>query len=149
MLRVPILVFALAVLCGFAAAQTFDVNGQNAPPPTSNKRGKPPQNPSRETAMGWGSGIEVARQARAAQTALQRGDYRAAVNYAQRAADSAPQNPDLWFTLAYAARLAGQYSLSVDSYKRGLAMRPSSIQGLSGLAQTYARMGRSAEAQDV
>src|SRR5262249_53549595 len=59
------------------------------------------------------------------------------------------QNPDLWFTLAYAARLDGQYALSIDSYKRGLAMRPSSIQGLSGLAQTYAKMGKSAEAQEV
>jgi len=130
-------------------AQTFDVNGQNAPPPPSKKRATQQQNPSSETAIGWGSGIEVSRQARAAQNALQRGDYRAAVNYAQRAADSAPQNPDLWFTLAYAARLAGQYTLSVDSYKRGLAMRPSSIQGLSGLAQTYAKMGKSSEAQDV
>jgi len=118
MLRVPILAFALAVLCGSMTAQTFDVNGQNAPPPPSKKRATQQQNPSSETAMGWGSGIEVSRQARAAQTALQRGDYRAAVNYAQRAADSAPQNPDLWFTLAYAARLAGQYTLSVDSYKR-------------------------------
>ena len=63
--------------------------------------------------------------------------------------NAAPQNPDLWFTLAYAARLSGQYSLSVDAYRRGLALKPSSVQGLSGLAQTYARMGRSAEAQQT
>lgn len=99
--------------------------------------------------MGWGSGIEVARQARAAQTAIEHGDYRAAVNYAQQATRLAPQNPDLWFTLAYAARLAGQYSLSVDAYRRGLSERPSSIEGLSGLAQTYAKMGRGEEAQQI
>ncbi len=99
--------------------------------------------------MGWGSSIEVAREARAAQAALQHGDARGATEHAQRAVNFAPQNPDLWFTLAYAARLSGQYSVSVDAYRRGLALRPSSIEGLSGLAQTYARMGRNTEAQQV
>jgi tetratricopeptide (TPR) repeat protein len=99
--------------------------------------------------MGWGSGIEVAREARAAQTALEHGDPKGATAHAQRAVELAPQNADLWFTLAYAARLSGQYSISVDSYKKGLTFRPSSVQGLSGLAQTYARMGRTAEAQAV
>ena len=97
--------------------------------------------------MGWGASIEVAREARAAQTALQHGDAAGATAHAQRAVNAAPQNPDLWFTLAYAARLSGQYSLSVDAYRRGLALKPSSVEGLSGLAQTYARMGRSADAQ--
>ena len=92
--------------------------------------------------MGWGASIEVAREARAAQTALQHGDAGDAAAHAQRAVKAAPQNPDLWFTLAYAARLSGQYSLSVDAYHRGLALKPSSVEGLSGLAQTYARMGR-------
>ncbi len=99
--------------------------------------------------MGWGSSIEVAREARAAQAALQKNDYRSAVFHADHAAKAAPQNPDLWFLLAYAARLAGQNSTSVDAYQRGLQLRPSSIEGLSGLAQTYARMGRSAEAQEI
>ena len=132
-----------------SAAQTFDVNGQtssNSPPP-SKKRAAPPA--SNETGMGWGASIEVARDARAAQTALQHGDAAGATNYAQRAVNAAPQNPDLWFTLAYAARLSGQYSLSVDAYHHGLALKPSSVEGLSGLAQTYARMGRTAEAQQV
>ena len=97
--------------------------------------------------MGWGASIEVAREARAAQTALEHGDAGDAAVHAQRAVKAAPQNPDLWFTLAYAARLSGQYSLSVDAYHRGLALRPSSVEGLSGLAQTYARMGRSQDAQ--
>jgi tetratricopeptide (TPR) repeat protein len=99
--------------------------------------------------MGWGASIEVAREARAAQTALQHGDASGAALHAQRAVNAAPQNPDLWFTLAYAARLSGQYSLSVEAYRRGLALKPSSVEGLSGLAQTYARMGRTAEAQQT
>ena len=133
-----------------SAAQTFDVNGQtpsSTSPAPSKKRAAPPA--SNETGMGWGASIEVAREARAAQTALQHGDAAGATMHAQRAVNAAPQNPDLWFTLAYAARLSGQYSLSVDAYRRGLALRPFSVEGLSGLAQTYARMGRTAEAQQA
>jgi tetratricopeptide (TPR) repeat protein len=147
--RLTILLVATA-----GAAQTFDVNGQTSPtkPAPSKKRGAPSNNkPSgnNETGMGWGASIEVAREARAAQTELQHGHAGDAAVHAQRAVKAAPQNPDLWFTLAYAARLSGQYSLSVDAYHRGLALKPSSVEGLSGLAQTYARMGRSAEAQQT
>jgi len=132
-----------------SGAQTFDVNGQSSstPPAPSKKHAAP--TPSNETGMGWGASIEVAREARAAQTALQHGDAAGATLHAQRAVNAAPQNPDLWFTLAYAARLSGQYSLSVDAYRRGLTLKPSSVEGLSGLAQTYARMGRTAEAQQA
>jgi tetratricopeptide (TPR) repeat protein len=149
-LRVRAFAYGLALisLCGAARGQTFDVNGQGGNSSAAPAKSDHPKS-SPETGMGWGSGIEVSRQARAAQIAIEHGDYRAAVNYAQRAAQLAPQNPDLWFALAYAARLAGQYSLSVDSYRHGLSQRPSSIEGLSGLAQTYAKMGKSAEAQQV
>jgi tetratricopeptide (TPR) repeat protein len=145
---------AVLLVATAGAAQTFDVNGQTSPtsPVPSKKRGAPSNNkPSdhNETGMGWGASIEVAREARAAQSALQHGDAQGATAHAQRAVKAAPQNPDLWFTLAYAARLSGQYSLSVDAYHRGLALKPSSMEGLSGLAQTYARMGRSAEAQQA
>jgi tetratricopeptide (TPR) repeat protein len=136
-----------------AAAQTFDVNGQTSSSATSTappKKGSAnKETGNKETGMGWGASIEVAREARAAQTALQHGDAAGATTHAQRAVNAAPQNPDLWFTLAYAARLSGKNSLSVDAYRRGLALRPSSIEGLSGLAQTYARMGRNAEAQQA
>jgi tetratricopeptide (TPR) repeat protein len=145
---VRFLVLIVATAC---AAQTFDVNGQTSSPtstsPSGKKRAK--QNSNNETGMGWGSSIEVAREARAAQSALEHGDVRDATAHAQRAVDAAPQNAELWFTLAYAARLSGQYSLSVDAYRRGLTLMPSSVQGLSGLAQTYARMGRSADAQQM
>jgi tetratricopeptide (TPR) repeat protein len=133
-----------------SAGQTFDVNGQSAsPPPSKQSKKQTAPHPNNETGMGWGSSIEVAREARAAQTALDHGDPRSAADHAQRAVNAAPQNYELWFTLAYAARLSGQYSLSVDAYRRGLALKPSSIQGLSGLAQTYARMGRSKDAEDT
>jgi tetratricopeptide (TPR) repeat protein len=97
--------------------------------------------------LGWGSGIEVARKARAAQDAIDRGAYAEATSFAQQAANSAPQNIDLWFLLGYAARLAQQYPTSVDAYNHGLRIRPNSIRGLAGLAQTYAKMGKDAEAQ--
>jgi tetratricopeptide (TPR) repeat protein len=129
------------------AAQTFDVNGQSSPSSTTSSKKRAPKSSNDETGMGWGQSIEVAREARAAQSALQHSDFKSAVAHAQRAVQSAPQNPDLWFTLAYAARLNGQYSISLDAYHRGLALKPSSIEGLSGLAQTYARMGRTEDAQ--
>jgi tetratricopeptide (TPR) repeat protein len=137
-----------------ASAQTFDLNNQtdNASKPAATKKQSqtsPQQQQNVEGGLGWGSGIEVAREARTAQQALDKGDYRTAVTAANRAAHSAPGNPALWFMLGYSARLAGDYQLSADAYKRGLQIQPSSIQGLSGLAQTYAKMGRSGEAQDI
>jgi tetratricopeptide (TPR) repeat protein len=132
-------------------AQTFEVNQPSA---SSNKKGKKAaaqSAPSEENAngIGWGSGIEVAREARAVEQALEKNDYRAAINSASRAANSAPQNADLWFLLGYAARLGGDYQLSLQGYQRGLQRKPSSIQGLSGMAQTYAKMGKDAQAQDL
>ncbi|HZR57537.1 MAG TPA: tetratricopeptide repeat protein [Terriglobales bacterium] len=116
--------------------------GQNASP--SSQQGQAPSN-----GIGWGSGIEVAREARTAQQALNKGDYKSAATSALRAARSAPKDAYLWFLYGYSSRLAGNYNDSVDGYKRGLALQPSSIQGLSGLAQTYAKMGRGSEAQDL
>jgi tetratricopeptide (TPR) repeat protein len=125
------------------SAQTFEVNkGQNAP---ADKK----QNAAPGEGLGWGSSIEVARQARAAQDALQRGDYAAAANYAEHAAHAAPQNTELWFLLGYADRLADRYQASVDAYTRGLQNQPNSTRGLAGLAQTYARMGRNDEARQL
>src|SRR5438309_2712788 len=143
MFRNSLLISTFCVLLAGATAlaQTFEVNGGSSPSSnTSAKKSARPSNrasaPSSDTGMGWGSSIEVARQARAAQDALRRNDYTGAMNFAQRATKAAPQNPDFWFLLAYSARLAGRYSTSVDAYKRGLTLRPSSIEGLSGLAQT-------------
>jgi len=114
--------------------QTFNVNG-------SQKSASP--------GLGWGSNIEVTREARAAQTDLAKGDYVAATSHAQQAVKLAPQNADLWFLLGYASRLAGQYSVSIDAFKRGLQLKPGSVSGLSGLAQTYAKAGRAEEARQL
>ena len=136
-------------------AQTFEIGPQNTPPPSQpkgkNKAKAKPETaaPSSQPGIGWGSGIETARNSRAAQEALQKGDYNSAVLYATRAANSAPQDTNLWFALGYAARLDGNYQVSINAYKRGLQSQPSSVQGLSGLAQTYARMGRQTEAQEL
>jgi tetratricopeptide (TPR) repeat protein len=121
-------------------SQTFDVNGSQK---SEN------QNQKGSTNLGWGSSIEVARKARAAEDALKKNDYAGAVNYAEQAANSAPQNADLWFLLGYSARMAGRNQLSLDSYQRGLRLSPNSLSGLAGLAQTYAKMGRRQEAEPL
>jgi tetratricopeptide (TPR) repeat protein len=91
----------------------------------------------------------VARQARAADEALKRNDYAAAISYAERAAKAAPRNPELWFLVGYCDRLGDHYQASVDAYNRGLKLQPGSLRGMAGLAQTYAKMGRVAEAEQV
>jgi tetratricopeptide (TPR) repeat protein len=151
-----IALFCLLLLAGaVAVGQTFELGNQNANPPSNAGKKKPkttspqPSVQSSDGSIGWGSGIEVARDSRAAQQALQRSDYASAVLYASRAANSAPQNTGLWFLLGYSARLAGQYQVSINAYNRGLRNQPGSIQGLSGLAQTYVKMGRQAEAREV
>jgi tetratricopeptide (TPR) repeat protein len=137
--------------CGTLApwAQTFEVGGPDKNQPSHSRQKSQQHSPSSDSSLGWGSSIEVAREARAAREALQRSQNREAAAHAAKAAKAAPQNPDLWFLYAYAARLAGDYQASVDAYTRGLQARPSSIEGLSGLAQTYARMGRSKEAEET
>jgi tetratricopeptide (TPR) repeat protein len=87
--------------------------------------------------------------ARAAQLALQRGDYPLGVDYAQRAAQANSSDPQLWFLLGYAARLDTKLPLSESAYERGLRLSPSSLDGLSGLAQTYSAMRRTAQAEQL
>ncbi|HLH09302.1 MAG TPA: tetratricopeptide repeat protein [Terriglobales bacterium] len=131
-----------------AHSQTFEVGGQDqnsAPQKSSSAPGKKGSSSSSE--IGWGSSIEVGRLARAADTALAKGDYASASEYAERAVHAAPQDAQLWFLLGYASRLSGRYTTSLDAYKKGLAIRPSSVDGLSGMAQTYARMGQTDQAK--
>ena len=142
--------------CSCAVAQTYDVNGQGNPPAPNKPADKtPPANPSGASSsqgnsnLGWGSSIEVSRQAHAAQDALKRNDYAAAISFAERASKSAPQNAELWFLLGYAARLGDRYQVSVNAYNRGLSIQANSVKGMAGLAQTYAKMGRDAEASQL
>ena len=99
--------------------------------------------------MGWGSNIENARLGRAAETALKQRDYARALDYAQRAAQAAPNDPQIWFMLGYAARLDGKYQQSVDAYAHGLRLNPSDLDAQSGLAQVYNLMGRTDEAERI
>ena len=99
--------------------------------------------------LGFGSNIENARLARAAELALQQGNYAGALEYARRAAQASPGNAQLWFLTGYAARLNGRPGESLEAYNRGLRILPSSLEGRSGLAQTYSQMGRGEEAQKI
>ena len=136
-----------AILAFSAQAQTYKV-GENQPASSNSTQAKPaseaPANP-----IGWGSNIQNARLAGAAQEALRAGKYSEAADYAQRAVQAAPNDPQLWFLLGYAARLAVQLQRSVNAYNQGLKLQPVSLEGLSGLAQTYSRMGRRDEAQKM
>jgi Tfp pilus assembly protein PilF len=131
-----------AVLFSLAPAQTYKV-GDDPNQKTQDESNKA----SQQKSLGWGSNIENARLARAAEQALKGGNYAAAMDYAQRATQGAPNDPHLWFLLGYAARLARKSQLSVDAYNRGLRLDPSSLDGLSGLAQTYNTMGHRDEAE--
>ena len=111
-----------------------------------------PQTPAEQVqtqgqSLGWGSNIQNARLARATQAALQHGDHALAVDYAQRAAQADANDPQLWFLLGYAARLDAKFQLSESAYTRGLRLTPSSLDGISGLAQTYSVVGRTDEAE--
>src|SRR5882757_1409517 len=156
--------FFIITLTGLVFGQTFELDqqkGTGSPKAKQDQKDQGQKNQSQSNkdqqktgdsatpSLGWGSSIEVARQARAAEDALKRGDYNSAVTFAEQAARAAPQNADLWFLFGYSARMAGHYQVSEDAYRRGLQDRPNSAQGLSGLAQTYAKMGRDEEARQL
>jgi tetratricopeptide (TPR) repeat protein len=137
-------VFLLIIALGRTVqAQTYNVGTDASGKPHA----KPAQTAASGQQLGWGSNIQNARLAHAAELALKRGDRAQAVEYAQRAAEAAPNEPQLWFLLGYAARLDGKTQLSVDAYSKGLHLNPSSVEGLSGLAQTYSAMGKTDEAE--
>ena len=128
---------------GPVRAQLYTV-GPNATATPQDKTGQT-QTPSQP--LGWGSNLQTARLAHAAELALQRGDHALAVDYAQQAAQADSNDPQLWFLLGYAARLDARFSLSETAYNRGLRLNPSALEGLSGLAQTYSVLGRTGEAE--
>ncbi|MBV8052362.1 MAG: hypothetical protein JOZ80_14315, partial [Acidobacteriaceae bacterium] len=84
----PLSLFLLLLSGASAFAQTFEINQNN------NSSTQPSQKKRKSTAsqqqappqqgIGWGAGIEVAREARTAQLALEKGDYRAAEEAASR-----------------------------------------------------------------
>lgn len=133
--------FIVLVLPRLLPAQTYEVSPGAAPSSSSTA-----DQASGKQSLGWGSNIQNARLARSAEWALTSGNYTAAVDYARRAAQAAPNDAQAWFLLGYAERLAGHSQFSADAYSRGLRIHPSSLDGISGLAQTYNTMGRTTEA---
>ena len=129
------------VLACAAGAQTYQVG------PDGSTQAPDQKKPSQPASLGWGSNIQNARLARAAELALQHGDHALALDYAQRAAEAAPNDPQLWFLLGYAARLNGKSQQSIDAYSHGLRLSPNSLDGISGLAQTYSVTGNNEEAE--
>ncbi|HUY93846.1 MAG TPA: tetratricopeptide repeat protein [Terracidiphilus sp.] len=134
--------WALAGAACALSAQTYQIGGSATPAkPQAQKQ----QQPSEQ--LGWGSNIQNARIARAAQLALQHGEKWQALDYARRAVKAAPNDPQLWFLLGYAARLNNQFKESEAAYQHGLALNPGSLDGISGLAQDYSQVGRNADAE--
>ncbi len=142
------MLLAIAFSCHLFA-QTYKVGSDGSTKSQPQPASPQSQSTAQEPSLGWGSNIQNARLAGAAEAALKRGDNKQAVDYAQRAAQAAPGDPHLWFLLGYAARLDSKPGLSVEAYNRGLRLNPSSLEGLSGLAQSYGVMGRTKEAEDL
>ena len=158
--------FCSLFLVNFGWAQTFDLNSK---PQDQNQKSQPKQNSARKqssgragggnagggsapcgtSGSGWGGSIEAGRYARAAETALKNGNPTAAMNYAEHLTQAAPSDACNWFLLGYTARLAGKSQVSLDAYQKGLARKPNSVEGLSGMAQTYIRMGKADEAKKL
>jgi tetratricopeptide (TPR) repeat protein len=151
------------LLAGRGWTQTFDLNGNSQ---DQTKKPQQKQNNKRQpagrgssgggggsvcgtTGSGWGGSIEAGRYARAAETALKNGQSGAAMNYAQHLTQVAPSDACNWFLLGYTARLAGNSQVSLDAYQKGLQRAPNSVEGLSGMAQTYIRMGKADEAKKI
>ena len=134
-----------------AAGQVYSVQPHNdkAAPSAKGQASKSSPAAAPSGRLGWGSNINNARKAHAAELALQKGDYGTALNYAQSAATSAPDDYQLWYLYGYAARLAGKNSLSVQAYQHALQVKPGAVEGLSGLAQTYIKMGRTDEGEKL
>ena len=146
MFRVYITFLALLItLVCPTPAQVFSVtpDGANGSQPQKG------QAPSGGQQLGWGSNIQNARLARAAELALEHGDRALAVDYAQRAAQAARGDPQPSFLLGYTARIDARFELSAEAYRQGLRLNPASHEGLSDLAQTYSVMGRSREAEPI
>src|SRR5947207_941845 len=149
--RALILFFALVASI---SAQTFEIGGQQSQPqPQSQVPRKKTGKASGAAAVQaqqqeqpgigtFGESISVQPEQRAADEALRHNNAAVAYAHAKRAIEMAPGDPGRWFTLGYAGRLSGHLADSESAYKRGLQIAPNAAEGLSGLAQTYFRMGR-------
>ena len=106
----------VALATSSCLAQTWEIGGQSQP---TQKKTQPQRKASRtpaptaapeENSLQFGSSIEATRQQRAADDALRHNNAPAAYQHAQHAVEMAPGDKSTWFTLGYAARLAGHLS---------------------------------------
>jgi len=157
-LRTPLVILAILALSALLSAQTFEIGGQNQQPQTQQQKpGTAKKKAGKSASPGtaraaedeeqsgigtFGTSIEATREQRAADDALKHNNTAVAYAHAKRAVEMAPGDKSTWFTLGYAARLSGHLSESENAYRHGLQTSPNSEEGLSGLAQTYFRMGR-------
>jgi Tfp pilus assembly protein PilF len=148
-------VFALAApvsLMHAQESQTFQLGpdtSSKSPQAKTQQKQAPAQQQNQGQGLSFGTNIVNARIARGAELALQKGDKAQALDFARRAVKAAPDDPHLWFLLGYAARLNGRFAESVDAYNKGLHISPGSVEGTSGLAQDFAAMGRTADAEKL
>jgi cytochrome c-type biogenesis protein CcmH/NrfG len=110
-LQIVALVCVLVLACA-VHAQTYKVGGDSTAPKPENKPSD--QKPSTNKSLGWGSNIQNARLARAAEQALKNRNFSAALDYAQRAAQAAPNDPQLWFLLGYAENFSLLWTPTVE-----------------------------------
>ena len=123
-------------------AQTYKVGSDaSAKPQTKTNQTPPPGQP-----LGWGSNIQNARLARAAELALKRAIMRLQLTMLNVLRRPPQTMRSYGFCLAMRPGSTPSLRLSVDAYNRGLRFNPSSLDGLSGLAQSYRIMGRTDEA---
>ncbi len=143
--------FVFVGLTCAAGAQVYQVGQDNSASPQApaNRPAADQSHADQSQSLGWGSNIQNARLARAAQLAIQQGNKAQAVDFAQRAAQSAPNDPQLWFLLGFAARIDERFQLSLDAYNKGLKLNPGSLDGMSGVAQDYSLMGRTNDAENL
>ena len=73
-------------------------------------------------------------------------DYKQAIHWLQRALQSAPSNPDLWYDLGRAQMSDGDYTSAEQAFHRVLALAPRSSKAENNLGLTYEAQNRTADA---
>src|SRR5439155_5456105 len=83
----------------------------------------------------------------AAEQALDRKDYAAAVDPLKKVAKVQPDNAAVWFNLGFAYSEMGQYADAVRAYQMALELQPEVFEGRLNLAVAFLKLDRYPEAQ--
>ena len=152
-----VLLIVCVLFCsGAALAQTFEINGQPSQPASSSsstaqrqKNGQQQGSGAGETGAGRTGKQHRSRPPGAVppRMRLAAGNSALAADYAERAVKAAPQDNKLWFLLGYTARLQVAIRPRWKRLPTWPANRSRKADGLSGLAQTYEKMGRTDDAK--